>query len=83
MNNHVCESCGMPMKRNEDFGGGNSDKKYCVHCTDNLGELKSYDDILTGMTEFAMKTMGVSREEAQKTALDNMKKMPAWKEYFN
>lgn len=74
----ICGSCGMPMKKGEDFGGGKMDNAYCVHCCDSEGKLKSYDEVLEGMTRFAVKMMGVSEEEALKTARENMAKMPAW-----
>ena len=74
-----CESCGMPMRKWDDFGGGKAGNKYCTHCCDESGNLKSYDEVFTGMTQFAMKMMGVSESEAQTAAKENMAKMPAWK----
>ncbi len=74
----MCESCGMPMRSAEDFGGGRTDNLYCVHCTDEAGELKPYEVVLAGMQAFARQTMGVSEEEALKFAREGMAKMPAW-----
>ncbi len=41
-----CQSCGMPMKRDEKGGGtnadGNKNKMYCSHCYDN-GKFTSPD----------------------------------------
>lgn len=79
----MCESCGMPMRSAQDFGGGRLDNKYCVHCTDADGNLKTYEEALTGMTAFARQMMGVSEEEAQKFAKEGMAKMPAWKDIVN
>jgi len=39
----TCMSCGMPMTKPEDFGGGNPDNLCCVHCSNPDGILKSYD----------------------------------------
>ena len=78
----MCESCGMPMRKHEEFGGGNTDNKYCVHCTDDQGSLKPFDVAFEGMKMFAKQTMGVSEEEAEKNAREMMAKMPAWADRF-
>jgi hypothetical protein len=74
----VCESCSMPMTKAEDFGGGNMENRYCVHCTYPDWQLKSYNDMLTGMTQFIMSRMDLHEAEARKMAADNLAKMPAW-----
>ncbi len=73
-----CESCGMPLRKAEDFGGGKMDNKYCVHCTDAEGNLKSYEAVLEGMKHFALRNMGVSEGEALKMAKEGMARQPAW-----
>ena len=73
-----CMSCGMPMTNLEDFGGGNPENLYCVHCSNPDGSLKSYDEVLTGMTNFMMMSQNMSRETADRAARDYMSKMPAW-----
>ena len=75
----VCESCDMPMTRDDDFGGSNPSNKYCNYCTDEHGNLKNYEDVLEGMTDFVVSQMGLSDDEARQTAADNMAQMPAWK----
>ncbi len=77
----VCESCGMPMRAKEEFGGGKTDNKYCVHCCDNKGNLKSYDDMVDGMAQFMMRTQGISKEQAIKATKEHLAKMPAWSNY--
>ena len=77
---HVCESCGMPMKTKEDFGGGIIGHTYCVHCTNPIGELRSYDEVLHSFTEFVIDTEGMTEEDARKMARDMMHKNPAWKD---
>ncbi|MFH1126497.1 MAG: VOC family protein [archaeon] len=74
-----CESCGMSMRDKKDFGGGNTDNKYCVHCTDTGGKLKNKEEIRDGMIQLAMKTMNLNLQDAVKMVDDNMRKMPAWK----
>ena len=66
------------MRKPEEFGGKNPDNKYCVYCTDDNGILKPFDIKLKEMTGFIMKTTDLSREKAEKIALENMKKQPAW-----
>jgi hypothetical protein len=73
-----CESCGMPIRKKEEFGGGNPDNKYCAYCCDNTGKLKSYEDVSEGMKFFMIKNMGMSDQEAIVAVKENMKKMPAW-----
>ena len=73
-----CQSCGMPMVKPGDFGGGNPGNKYCVHCTHPDGSLKSYEEALDGITNFMMKMQNMDRETAEKAAREYMSKMPAW-----
>ena len=80
-NYKVCESCGMPMRSEADFGAGRTDNQYCVHCTDGEGILKPYDVVLTGMKQFMMKTTGVSEQEALEAVKEAMKKQPAWSDH--
>lgn len=75
-----CESCGMPMKEAKEYGGGDVNNKYCVYCSDAEGNLKSFEEIFAGMKQFAISSLGVHEEEAEKIAKENMSKMPAWKE---
>jgi hypothetical protein len=74
----ICQSCGMPMRNASDFGGSRMDNLYCVYCTDEAGNLKSYEDVLAGMQAFARQMLGVSEGEALKFAREGMAKMPAW-----
>ena len=73
-----CESCGMPLRTKEDFGGGRLDNSYCIHCTDENGTLKSYDDVLEGMKSMIIKNMGISETEDSKMAKENLAKMSVW-----
>jgi len=78
----ICESCGMPMKITVEFGGKNPKNKYCIYCTDENGNLKSFGEKLKDMTDFIMRTTSLDFEQAQKMATENMKDKPAWKEHF-
>ena len=73
-----CMSCGMPIAKAEDFGGGNPENLYCVHCSNADGSLKSYDEVFEGMITFMMISQNMDREAAKIAAKDYMSKMPAW-----
>ena len=63
-----CESCGMPMQRVEEHGGGDINNKYCKHCAPD-GKLMSREQIRGGWIGFAMRTENISRQEAEKKQL--------------
>ena len=73
-----CMSCGMPITKLEDFGGGNPANVYCVHCSNPDGSLKSRDEVFEGMTNFMMMSQNMDRETAEKAVKERMAKMPAW-----
>jgi uncharacterized glyoxalase superfamily protein PhnB len=74
----VCLSCGMPMTKPEEFGGGNEENIYCVHCTHADGTLKSQDAVFEGMVNFMMRTQNLDKVQAEIAAKKHMAKMPAW-----
>ena len=78
MEEKICQSCGMPMTRPDEFGGGDVTNIYCVHCTDENGILKPYDVKLEEMAQFIASRSGATMESARLTAAENMAKMPAW-----
>jgi hypothetical protein len=77
-----CESCGMPMHKPSEHGGGFEQNPYCIFCTDEDGNLKSYKEIFGGMVENFFIPQGLSKKEAEAAAQDLMSKMPAWKNRF-
>jgi len=79
METKICESCGMPMKNLEDFGGQNPENKYCKYCTYEDGKLKSFDEKVADFMNFMMKTQDLGQEQASRLARENLLKMPAWK----
>jgi hypothetical protein len=79
METKICESCGMPMKKIEDFGGQNSENNYCKYCTYENGELKTFNEKLEDFKTFIMKANDFGEEQALKLAKENLIKMPAWK----
>ena len=73
-----CMSCGMPMVKPEDFGGGNPENIYCANCSNADGRLKSREEIYQGMISFMMATQNMDEQTAKVAARDYMSKMPAW-----
>ena len=73
-----CMSCGMPMTKPEEFGGGNPDNIYCVHCSNADGSLKSREEVYEGMVNFMMTSQKMDRTTAEVVAKEYMARMPAW-----
>ena len=73
-----CVSCGMPMTKLEDFGGGNPANICCVHCSNPDGSLKSCDEVFEGMVNLMMMSQKMDRKTAESAAKEHMSKMPAW-----
>ena len=73
-----CMSCGMPMTKLDDFGGGNQANIYCVYCSNPDGSLKSYEEVFEGMVNFMMMSQKMDRKTAESAAKEHMSKMPAW-----
>ncbi|WFN34218.1 VOC family protein [Methanogenium sp. S4BF] len=73
-----CMSCGMPMSKPDDFGGGNPANPCCAHCTHEDGSLKSYDDIFEGMVQFMMTSYHLERDAAEEKVRAYLAGMPAW-----
>lgn len=74
-----CESCGMPMMKKSDFGGGKENNRYCTHCTYPDGGLKPQHEIRGGMILYFMKTKKMDRAKAAQFVDEHMAGMPAWK----
>jgi uncharacterized glyoxalase superfamily protein PhnB len=74
----ACMSCGMPMTKVEDFGGGNPENLYCVYCSTSDGRLKNREEVFQGMVNFMMTSQKMDRETAERAVEERMSKMPAW-----
>ncbi len=80
MSDNTCISCGMPMRTDEEHGGGDANATHCHHCSAPDGTMKSYDDVLAGMSRFMIDSQGVDADAARKMAAGMMAKLPAWKD---
>lgn len=74
----ACMSCGMPMTKLDDFGGGNPENLYCVYCSNPDGSLKSREQVFQGMVNFMMMSQKMDRETAESGVKERMASMPAW-----
>jgi hypothetical protein len=74
----VCIACGMPMKEKTDFALGDPTKDYCRYCARPDGTMQSYEEKLTGMTQFIVRTQGLDPQRAQTAASEMLAKLPAW-----
>jgi uncharacterized glyoxalase superfamily protein PhnB len=74
----ACMSCGMPMTKLEDFGGGNPENLYCVYCSNPDGTLKGYEQVFEGMVNFMVISQKLDRETAESSVKERMSNMPAW-----
>jgi hypothetical protein len=78
----ICQSCGMPMMKPEDFGtdiGGGKNQEYCTYCFQN-GNFTA-DVTLEQMIEKLVPMhdqMGMTEEEARKMANENLPKLKRW-----
>jgi len=77
----TCIACGMPMNNPEDFALGDSEKDYCSYCAKADGTMQSYDEKLTSLTSFIIKTQGLDEKIAKTAAQSMMTKLPAWKDH--
>ena len=69
----TCQSCAMPLK---DATPG---QMYCQYCTDEKGQLKSYEQVFEGtVTGFFMAMQKMPRDKAEKAAKEHLSKQPAW-----
>lgn len=76
----TCISCGMPMRTDEEHCLGDASKEFCRFCGTDDGNLKSYDEVLVGMTAFMTGTQGLDESVAREAAKGMLANMPAWKD---
>jgi Putative zinc ribbon domain len=75
----TCVSCGMPMRRPEDYPLGDESKDYCVHCARADGSMQSYEERAAGMASFIVETQGLDPGAALAAAKARMAALPAWR----
>lgn len=70
-----CPSCGMPLDAPDAKG---LSEQYCVHCTDEKGDIKTREEVKKGMAAYMMKWQKIDEATALKRAEHYMKSMPEW-----
>jgi Putative zinc ribbon domain len=78
MNDSKCISCGMPIRSPDEAAPGATEKPHCHHCSNDDGTMKSYEDVLFGMTRFIVNAQGLDEVVARQMATEMMGKLPAW-----
>lgn len=73
-----CTSCGMPFERAEDHALGDENIPYCKYCTREDGTLKSYEEVLEGMSNYLVHSQGIDKTKASLMAKQILAKLPAW-----
>jgi len=75
-----CLTCGMPLIEKEDFAGGDENAKFCLHCVDENGSVKSCQEIFEGGVQFFLSQIGGERKMAEKITRKNMKGLKYWQD---
>ena len=82
----ICQSCGMPMKRDEDFGTdaeGFRNEEYCCFCyqdgefTDNGITLQ---EKINKLVKMGVSQLGMNEEQARKMAEGKLPGLKRWRE---
>ena len=76
----TCATCGMPLLKKEDFAGSDENSKFCVHCVNPDGSVKSGTEIFQGGVEFFLENLGGDRALAEKITRKNMNGLAYWQE---
>ena len=70
-----CQACGMPMSAPDAQGASD---KYCAYCSDSDGNLKSWEEAVSGLAAFLDAWQKVGVAESRKRAKRYLTAMPAW-----
>ncbi len=73
----TCLSCGMPLTQES----RRTSTDYCRYCTDDSGALQPFEERFERMTQWAMRSDGLDRKEAEVRTLEYMREMPAWRDH--
>lgn len=71
----------MPLKKTSDYALGDTNQKFCSHCTDEQGKLKPYKEVVKGMANYLAHSQGIALTAATELADSIISKLPAWKNH--
>jgi hypothetical protein len=80
----ICQSCGMPMQKDEDFGkntDGIKNEEYCFHCFQDgkfLDQGITLQEKIDKNVKIALQ-MGMSEKKAREMASSILPKLKRWK----
>jgi|WetSurMetagenome_2_1015567.scaffolds.fasta_scaffold00353_23 hypothetical protein len=79
----ICQSCGMPIAKSEDFGtnmDNSRNQEYCTYCFQkgNFTWPNATLDQFVGKLVSMHDQMGMTEEEARKMASENLPKLKRW-----
>ncbi|MVB09955.1 putative zinc ribbon domain protein [Caprobacter fermentans] len=80
-NQKICQSCGMPMTKDEEFGtnaGGSKNEEFCCYCFKN-GAFTA-DCTMEEMIDFCASVPGLfqDKEQAKKEMRQSFPKLKRW-----
>ncbi|HIE6135097.1 TPA: zinc ribbon domain-containing protein [Escherichia coli] len=70
-----CQACGMPISAPDAHSASD---QYCAYCSDSNGNLKPWEEAVSGLASFLDSWQKVGPEEAHKRAKRYLTAMPAW-----
>ncbi len=82
----ICQSCGMPMQKDDDFGtnaDGTKSGEYCLFCFMDGGftdEGITMEQKIDKLVEIAMSQMQIPKEKARAMAEEIIPKLGRWRQ---
>lgn len=81
----ICQSCGMPMKKDEDFGKNadeSQNQEYCCFCFKNgrfLDEGISLQEKINKLVRISVEQLGLREDLARQMAETKLPQLKRWK----
>lgn len=81
----ICQSCGMPMTKPEDFGtnaDGTPNQEYCTHCYQGGAFLSQMDlkDFTEQQIRIAVEKLGMDEVQARDMTKRTLPNLKRWKQ---
>jgi len=76
-----CATCGMPLKKKEDFALSDENSQFCAYCVNPDGSVKSGEEIFNGGVQFFLGALGGEKKFAERITRKNMSQLPYWQEH--
>lgn len=74
---HVCQSCGVPVSSDE-FAGGSEQGEFCSFCMVHNEFVADRDQVKARVAERIADTTGKNRQQAEAEAEERMKGLRRW-----